>query len=95
MGGLGLISVVANVIPKDTHDMVMSYLDGDHATALRMQLKMLPLCRASMSEVNPIPIKAALRLMGYGAMCYRLPLCDMGEASFEVLKKVMTDYGLI
>ena len=95
MGGQGLISVVANVIPRDTHDMIMSYLNGDHETALRMQLKMLPLCRASMSEVNPIPIKAALRLMGYEAMYYRAPLCEMGEAAFETLKGVMRDYGLI
>ena len=95
MGGQGLISVVANVIPRDTHDMIMSCLDGDHETALRMQLRMLPLCRASMSEVNPIPIKAALRLMGYEAMYYRAPLCEMGEAAFEVLKNVMRDYGLI
>ena len=95
MGGLGLISVVANIIPKDTHDMIMHYLDGDHETALRMQLRMLPLCRASMSEVNPIPIKAALRLMGYEAMYYRPPLCEMGEAAFETLRTVMKDYGLI
>ncbi|MCL1805913.1 MAG: 4-hydroxy-tetrahydrodipicolinate synthase [Clostridiales bacterium] len=95
MGGLGLISVVANVIPRDTHDMIMSYLSGDHETALRMQLRMLPLCRASMSEVNPIPIKAALGLMGYGAMHYRAPLCEMGEAAFEGLKAAMKDYGLI
>jgi 4-hydroxy-tetrahydrodipicolinate synthase len=95
MGGQGLISVVANAIPKDTHDMIMSYLHGDTETALRMQLRMLPFCRASMCEVNPIPIKAALRLMGYGAMYYRAPLCDMGEANFESLKAAMKDYGLI
>ena len=95
MGGKGLISVVANAIPKDTHDMIMSYLNGATETALRMQLRMLPFCRASMCEVNPIPIKAALRLMGYEAMYYRPPLCDMGEANFEVLKTVMKDYGLI
>ena len=95
MGGLGLISVVANIIPKDTHDMIQSYLDGDTDTALRMQLRMLPLCRASMCEVNPIPIKAALRLMGYEAMYYRAPLCEMGEANFASLQAVMKGYGLV
>lgn len=95
MGGQGLISVVANVIPRDTHDMIISYLNGDHETALRMQLRMLSLCRASMCEVNPIPIKAALRLLGYDAMYYRLPLCEMSEPGLETLKKAMKDYGLI
>ncbi|MDR0468511.1 MAG: 4-hydroxy-tetrahydrodipicolinate synthase [Peptococcaceae bacterium] len=95
MGGQGLISVVANVIPKDTHDMITCYLNGDTETALRMQLRMLPLCRASMCEVNPIPIKAALRLMGYQAMYYRSPLCEMGEENFKVLNFAMKDYGLL
>jgi len=95
VGGKGLISVVANVIPKDTHDMVTSWLNGDHETALRMQLRMLNFCRASMCEVNPIPIKTALKLLGYEAMHYRMPLCDMEDANLERLRKSMQEYGLL
>jgi len=95
MGGIGLISVVANIIPRDTHDMIMSYLNGDRETAIRMQLRMLPLCRASMCEVNPIPIKAALQLMGCGAMNYRRPLCEIEDGHLDSLKKAMQDYGLL
>ena len=64
IGGLGVISVIANIAPRQTHDMVMSYLEGDLEKARQMQLKSLPLVDALFSEVNPIPVKKALNLMG-------------------------------
>lgn len=95
MGGLGVISVVANVAPKDTHDMVMKYLTGDTKEACRLQLAMKHLIDALFIEVNPIPVKAALNLMGKLALEYRLPLCPPDEKSMEVIRKELTAYGLI
>lgn len=94
MGGLGVISVSANIIPKDVHDMVMAYLDGDREKAARMQWQQVPLVDALFCEVNPIPIKHAMNLMGMNAGPLRLPLCEMEETTLNRLKKAMTDYGL-
>ena len=95
VGGLGVISVVANVAPKDTHDMVMKYLSGDVKEAGRLQLEMKHLIDALFIEVNPIPVKAALNLMGKLELEYRLPLCPPDEKSMEVIRKELTAYGLI
>jgi 4-hydroxy-tetrahydrodipicolinate synthase len=95
VGGLGVISVVANVAPKDTHDMVMKYLSGDIREAGRLQLEMKHLIDALFIEVNPIPVKAALNLMGKLELEYRLPLCPPDEKSMEVIRKELTAYGLI
>jgi len=95
VGGLGVISVVANVAPKDTHDMVMKYLSGDVKEASRLQLEMKHLIDALFIEVNPIPVKAALNLMGKIGLEYRLPLCPPDEKSMEVIRKELTAYGLI
>ena len=67
LGGLGVISVLSNVAPKETHDMVMKFLEGDTKGAAEIQLKAIPLIHALFSEVNPIPVKAALNLMGTGS----------------------------
>ena len=76
-GGIGVISVLSNVAPRFTHDMVMNYLNGDRKTALDMQLKALPLCDALFCEVNPIPVKTAMNLMGWEVGPLREPLCEM------------------
>ena len=95
LGGKGVISVLSNVAPKDTHEMVASYLSGDIETAKEIQLKTLPLSKALFCEVNPIPVKAALTMMGYNVGIPRLPLIEMTESGKERLKKEMSTYGLI
>jgi 4-hydroxy-tetrahydrodipicolinate synthase len=95
LGGQGVISVVANVAPKDTHDMVAKFLAGDVKGACKLQLDMKPLIDALFLEVNPIPVKAALWLMGKCEYIYRLPLCPMEERALEKLKKEMQAYGLL
>ncbi|MBE7030170.1 MAG: 4-hydroxy-tetrahydrodipicolinate synthase [Ruminococcaceae bacterium] len=95
LGGKGVISVVANVAPRQTHDMVASYLAGDTKKALALQLEMLELVDALFCEVNPIPVKAALNLMGFEVGGYRLPLCEMEEANLAKLKGAMERYGLL
>lgn len=95
VGGLGVISTVANVIPKDTHDMVMKYLSGDTKEAGKLQLEMKHLIDAMFIEVNPIPVKAALNVMGKIKLEYRLPLCPPEEKSMEIIRKELAEYGLI
>ena len=94
LGGIGVISVLSNVAPKETHDMVMDYLNGDVDKARQMQLKALPLIDALFSEVNPIPVKKALNLMGWEAGPLRAPLTEMEASHAEVLKKNMKDFGI-
>ncbi len=95
VGGLGVISTVANIIPKDTHTMVMNYLLGDTKGAGRLQLEMKHLIDALFIEVNPIPVKAALNMMGKIKLEYRLPLCPPDEKSIEIIRKELIQYGLI
>jgi len=95
VGGLGVITTVGNIIPKDVHTMVMKYLSGDTKEAARMQLAMKHLIDAMFIEVNPIPVKAALNMMGKIEMEYRLPLCPPDEKSMEIIRKELVDYGLI
>ncbi|MCI8284841.1 MAG: 4-hydroxy-tetrahydrodipicolinate synthase [Firmicutes bacterium] len=95
LGGQGVISVLANVIPKDTHDMADKFLNGDTAGARKLQLDTKPLTDALFAEVNPIPVKAALSIMGKSNMEYRLPLCEPEEATIELLKKELKAYGVI
>jgi 4-hydroxy-tetrahydrodipicolinate synthase len=93
--GDGVISVVANIAPKDTHDMVMKFHAGDLKGACELQLKMKALIDALFKEVNPIPVKTALNLMGREVGGFRLPLCEMSEGPLENLKKEMSLYGLL
>jgi 4-hydroxy-tetrahydrodipicolinate synthase len=95
VGGSGVISVVSNVIPKDTHDMVMKYLSGDVKGAGKLQLDMKHLIDALFIEVNPIPVKAALNMMSMIELEYRLPLCPPDEKSMEIIRKELAAYGLI
>lgn len=95
VGGIGVISTIANIIPRDTHTMVMNYLSGDIKAAGKLQLDMKHLIDAMFIEVNPIPVKAALNLMGKIELEYRLPLCSPDEKSMETIRKELTAYGLI
>ena len=94
LGGIGVISVLSNVAPKETHNMVMDYLNGDVDKARQMQLKAIPLIDALFSEVNPIPVKKPLNLMGWEAGPLRAPLTEMEASHAEVLKKTMKDFGI-
>ena len=95
LGGKGVISVLSNVAPKETHDMVAKFLDGDVQGAIKVQLGAIELISALFCEVNPIPVKTALNLMGYEVGACKLPLCDMEPKNLETLKNAMKNYGLI
>lgn len=95
IGGIGVISVIANIAPQQTHDMCASYLAGDREKALELQMKSLPLVDALFSEVNPIPVKRALNLLGMEVGSLRAPLCEMSDANAVVLKQAMEEYGLL
>ena len=95
LGGKGVISVLSNVAPKETHDMVAKFLDGDVQGAIKLQLGAIELISALFCEVNPIPVKTALNLMGYEVGSCKLPLCDMEPKNLETLRTAMTNYGLL
>ncbi|MFV0439927.1 MAG: 4-hydroxy-tetrahydrodipicolinate synthase [Lachnospirales bacterium] len=92
-GGVGVITVLGNVAPRQTHDIVAEFLNGNHSQSLKLQCEMLDLCSALFSEVNPIPVKTALCEMGFNNGFMRLPLCEMEDNAKEVLlcelKKVL------
>lgn len=94
LGGKGVISVLSNVAPEYTHDIVAKYLDGKVEESCKMQLDALPLIHALFCEVNPIPVKTAMNLMGKEVGPFRMPLCEMEETHKEVLKNAMKDFGL-
>lgn len=95
IGGSGVISVWANVMPRECHDMVMDYLEGRREQAAATAVKYLPLMNGLFMEVNPIPVKTAMNLMGLEAGPFRLPLYDMTEAHTEALKKLMKEAGIL
>lgn len=95
LGGKGVISVLSNVAPRQTHDICAKYFAGDVAGSCAEQLRAIPLCTALFSEVNPIPVKMALNLMGKEVGSLRPPLTDMEEANAARLKKAMEEYGLL
>ena len=95
LGAKGVISVLSNVAPKNTHDMVAKFMAGDVAGAAKLQLDAIELIKALFCEVNPIPVKAALNLMGYEVGPCRLPLCDMEEKNLETLRTALKNYGLL
>ena len=94
LGGKGVISVLSNVAPKETHDIVALFLEGKIKESRELQLKALPLVHALFSEVNPIPVKAALNLMGKKVGPLRLPLTEMEAAHQEVLAEEMKKFGI-
>ncbi len=95
IGAKGVVSVVGNIIPKEVHDMVNAYLDGDINAARNTHYKILSLCKAMFIETNPIPVKAAMKLMDRLNGVLRLPLCEMLEENEEKLKRVLEGYKLI
>lgn len=95
LGGKGVISVMANIIPQDTHNMVEKFFQGDINGAIKLQLQTLNLIKALFSEVNPIPIKAAVNLLGYKAGQCRMPLTEISDHNLEVLRTEMKAYGLL
>lgn len=94
LGGIGVISVLSNVAPQQTHDIVETYLSGKVTESTKLQLKALPLCDALFCEVNPIPVKAALNMMGFQVGTLRAPLTEMEPQNQEKLKKAMAEYGI-
>lgn len=94
VGGLGVISVLSNVAPRQTHEICQKCLEGDFAAARELQFKAYPLVKALFSEVNPIPVKAALNMIGFAAGPLRLPLTEMEDANKEHLREEMVRYGL-
>jgi len=94
LGGSGVISVIANILPKETHELVINYLKGNVEASRKEQLKMLKLCKALFKEVNPIPIKKALELMGMCNGTLREPLIEIQEENKKQLIKEMKNYGI-
>ena len=95
LGGKGVISVLSNVAPKQTHDICQKWFDGDIAGSLKGQLDALPLIHALFCEVNPIPVKHAMNLMGMEVGPMRAPLSEMEPAHLELLRKELQSYGLL
>ena len=95
LGGKGVISVLSNILPQVAHDIAQTALDGDFKKSAELQLKYLELCNAMFMDVNPIPVKVSMRLMGIDVGPLRLPLCDMTPANTEKLKSVLQKYELI
>lgn len=95
LGGKGVISVLANIAPQETHDMVASYLAGNVQESLALQMKYLKVVRSLFSEVNPIPVKKAMNLMGMNVGGLRLPLTEMSEAKAAILEAEMKKVGLL
>ena len=95
VGGIGVISVLSNIAPKYTHDLIENFQNGNVSEAARMQLKALPLVNALFCEVNPIPAKAALNMIGYDMGTPRLPLIEMSDSGKDTLRNALVDFGLL
>lgn len=95
LGGKGVISVLANVAPQETHDICAKFFEGDVKGSLELQLKAIPLIEQLFCEVNPIPVKAAMKLLGMDCGSLRMPLTQLTPQHEESLKKAMKDFGII
>jgi 4-hydroxy-tetrahydrodipicolinate synthase len=95
IGGSGVVSVVANIVPKDVSEMVKSYLNKNFEKALKLHYKLYPLIKAMFIETNPIPIKTAMGLLNMCSPELRLPLCKMEKENFNKLKTALKEYGLL
>lgn len=94
VGGSGVISVLANICPRETHDLVAKFFEGDIEGSRKLQLGMKPLIDALFIEVNPVPVKTAVNLMGFNVGDLRLPLAEMEKQNLEVLKRELVNWGL-
>lgn len=94
LGGKGVISVVANVLPAEMHHLTELCLQNDFASAGKLQLELKEFCDAMFCDVNPIPVKTALNLLGWDVGPLRLPLCEPGEANLERIRRALVKYGL-
>lgn len=94
LGGVGVISVLANICPKESHDLVYSFLSGDIETSRKLQLDLKPLIDALFTEVNPVPVKTAMNLLGMDVGSLRLPLGHMEAKNIDILKKELKNTGL-
>jgi len=95
VGGHGVISVIANIVPRETAEMVHAALDGDLKRARDLHYRLLPLARAAFLETNPIPIKEAMAMAGMLEPEFRLPMCRMGDANRETLRSILKSYSLV
>ena len=95
MGGSGVISVLANVAPQKVSKMVHACLDGDYKTAAAIQVEAIPMIKALFCETSPIPVKAAMNMMGWNVGACRMPLTTMEESNRKMLEAAMKDYGLL
>lgn len=95
LGGLGVISVLANIMPKEVHDMAQAYLDGDIKKALNLQLDTIDIINKLFIETNPVPVKTALNIMGKEVGNLRLPLCEMDDNNLDLLIETLKKYNLI
>ena len=95
IGGLGVISVLSNIAPRQAHNIVMEFLEGDYKKAAKLQLDAIPLINALFSEVNPIPVKAPMNMLGMQAGPLRAPLSELEDAHKEILRQEMIKYGLM
>lgn len=95
LGGIGVISVLSNVAPRQTHEICQKFFDGDIEGSRKIQLDAMELCHALFCEVNPIPVKKALNLMGMEAGALRMPLTEMEPANADRLKKAMKKFGIL
>ena len=95
LGGKGVISVLSNIMPRETHDIVADYLNGNTARSTEMQLKLLDLIDALFCEVNPVPAKTAMAMLGFCTEEFRLPLCEMEDATRARLTAAMKKHGLL
>ena len=95
VGGRGVISVIANIVPRETAEMTHAALAGDWKLARELHLKLFPLSRAAFIETNPIPVKEAMGMMGMLEPEFRLPMCPMGAANRERLRAILVQHGLL
>jgi len=95
VGAKGVVSVVANIIPRKVHDLVKSFLDGNIENSRKIHYEILPLCKAMFIETNPIPVKTSASMMGLVREEWRLPLCEMGSDNKAKLEKVLKEFKLI
>lgn len=95
VGGIGVISVLSNIAPKYTHNITQNFFNGNISEAVKLQLNAIPLIKALFSEVNPIPVKEACNILGFGGGTPRLPLISLSDTNKEILKKELIAFGLL